>query len=60
MTSTSRNCVSGGSAEARLPQTGVIHQSLALAPARKRARMSFGCLAGCFFEGKKGGKVGGE
>lgn len=35
-----RNCVSGVSCEALRPQTGVIHQSLALAPARKRARMS--------------------
>ena len=42
LTSTRRNCVSGVRDEALWPQTGVIHQSLALAPARKRARMSWG------------------
>ena len=51
LTSTSKNCVSGGSDEPLWPQTGVIHQSLALAPARKRARMSCGSGVEFFFWG---------
>lgn len=40
ITSTSKNCVSGGRSAADLPHSGVIHQSLHLAHARQRLERS--------------------
>ena len=40
LTSTSKNCVSGGRSAADLPHSGVIHQSLHLAHARQRLECS--------------------